>query len=211
MNKTKLKKDIAYEKIRSWIINGKLLPGQRLIVDEIKDQLSLGISPIREAIHKLEVEGFVINKPFRGAIVSSINDKDYQEILYTLSILEGFASTISFPLFPEEKKTELINKNIEAIQAIENFNFEEFIKCNREFHEMTLSFCPNKFLSVTIEQMWMKLESVRRLRSSYFPTVAREDMEEHKKIISFISNDNFNKEYVETFIRNHHLRVFSTN
>src|SRR5207248_3505224 len=54
-----LARDEAYEKIRDWIIDGTLRPGELLRDQEIAQSLGVSRTPMREALRRLEDEGFV--------------------------------------------------------------------------------------------------------------------------------------------------------
>ena len=62
-----LARDEAYEKIRDWIIDGTLRPGELLRDQEIAQSLGVSRTPIREAVTLLDQEGFVRTRPRRGA------------------------------------------------------------------------------------------------------------------------------------------------
>jgi DNA-binding GntR family transcriptional regulator len=62
--------DLAYERIRSMVVEGEILPGARLGQVELADQLGISRTPIREALRRLTGEGlveFVPNRGFRAA------------------------------------------------------------------------------------------------------------------------------------------------
>ena len=67
-------RDVAFEKIRSLIVAGELEPGQRLIEESLGQQLGMSRNPVRESLKMLEREGFVTMEPFRGALVSRLNN-----------------------------------------------------------------------------------------------------------------------------------------
>lgn len=62
--------DLAYERIRSMVIEGEIPPGARLGQVELAEQLGISRTPIREALRRLTGEGlaeFVPNRGFRAA------------------------------------------------------------------------------------------------------------------------------------------------
>ena len=63
----------AYVKLRNWILDGTLAPGAKLRDKELAEQLGVSRTPIREALLRLEDEGFVKAKPNRSTHVSSID------------------------------------------------------------------------------------------------------------------------------------------
>ena len=61
----------AYEKIRNLILSGAKLPGTRLVLAELEQELDMGRGPIREALMRLDRSGLVRNVPYKGAIVAT--------------------------------------------------------------------------------------------------------------------------------------------
>lgn len=61
----------AYEKIRDMILRGSKLPGTRLILSDLEQELGIGRGPIREALMRLDRSGLVRNIPYKGAVVAT--------------------------------------------------------------------------------------------------------------------------------------------
>ncbi|MDQ6599088.1 GntR family transcriptional regulator [Bacillus salipaludis] len=198
------KQEIAYKVIRSRILEGFYVQGQRLVIDTLGKELSLSPIPIREAIRRLEAEGLVNVKAYSGAVVSFIDENEYFEVLSTLSVLEGYAVSIGSNFVSNDQIKKLQEINIQIKEALENFNFNEYIKLNKEFHLQSINNCPNKSLYSLIEQTWEKLDTIRRLKPMYFPTRAIEAISEHNTIISLLKTKKSSQE-IELFVRQHHV------
>ena len=69
----KFVKEEAYTKIRNWILEGILKPGSKLKDKDLALQLGVSRTPIREALLRLEDEGFVQTKPNSSTLVSSVD------------------------------------------------------------------------------------------------------------------------------------------
>jgi DNA-binding GntR family transcriptional regulator len=61
----------AYEIIRDMILRGEKLPGSRLILSDLENELKIGRGPIREALMRLDRTGLIKNIPYKGAIVGT--------------------------------------------------------------------------------------------------------------------------------------------
>ncbi|MBQ9698585.1 MAG: winged helix-turn-helix transcriptional regulator, partial [Acidaminococcaceae bacterium] len=59
-------RELVCEHIREAIINGTFAPGERLMEIQMADEMGVSRTPVREAIRKLEMEGFVVMIPRRG-------------------------------------------------------------------------------------------------------------------------------------------------
>ncbi len=85
-NKSSMKSLKAYEVLRDMILGGEKLPGSRLILFDLEEELSIGRGPIREALMKLERSGLVVNLPYKGAIVATPPTKKEIFHIYELRI-----------------------------------------------------------------------------------------------------------------------------
>ena len=63
----------AYYLLREAVIDGSLKPGERLVEDSLAAQYNVSRTPLREAIHKLEMEGFLQRLPSRGLVVAELS------------------------------------------------------------------------------------------------------------------------------------------
>ncbi|EKN70535.1 GntR family transcriptional regulator [Neobacillus bataviensis LMG 21833] len=202
------KQEIAYQVIRSRITEGIYVQGQRLVIDTLGKELNLSAIPIREAIRRLEAEGLVTIKAYSGAVVSFIDENEYFEVLSTLAVLEGYAVTLSKSTINEEQIKKLQEINFLIKEALQKFDFNGYIKLNKEFHLYTIKNCPNKSLFNLIEQMWEKLDTIRRLKPMYFPSRAIEAISEHETIVSLLARTDSELE-IEQFIRQHHISAIN--
>ncbi|MFV0257629.1 MAG: GntR family transcriptional regulator [Acidimicrobiales bacterium] len=82
-------KDLAFERLREFIVTGRLAPGETIREAAWSAHLGVSKTPIREAFVRLEQEGFVRLEPYRGAIVSGYDANDIDEIFEVREILEG--------------------------------------------------------------------------------------------------------------------------
>jgi len=106
-NKSSMKSLQAYEKIRDMILSGFKLPGTRLILSELEEELGIGRGPIREALMRLDRSGLVKNIPYKGAIVATPPRR--KEILHIYDL-----------------RVELESKL--AVEAMENLTVSHFTK-----------------------------------------------------------------------------------
>jgi DNA-binding GntR family transcriptional regulator len=82
----------GYEDLRQAIVSGELLPGERLLEEELSERLSLGRAAIRMALVRLEHDGLVERERHRGARVRRVSEIEAVEILEARAALEGLAA-----------------------------------------------------------------------------------------------------------------------
>lgn len=86
-----LREDIRDQLIEE-ILGGRLAPGDRLVETRIAQEYGVSQAPVREALRDLEMFGFIVSSPFRGAIVRQISVEDLVQIYPIRAVLEGLAA-----------------------------------------------------------------------------------------------------------------------
>ncbi|MDH4259214.1 MAG: GntR family transcriptional regulator [Gammaproteobacteria bacterium] len=84
--------DRAYEAVRSGIIDGRYLAGARLTEQEIATTVGVSRTPVREALRRLDAEGLVEFTPNLGAVVTTWNQADSDEIFDLRAMLESYGA-----------------------------------------------------------------------------------------------------------------------
>jgi DNA-binding GntR family transcriptional regulator len=108
----------AYHRLRDLIVQGLLAPGSRVVETEVGQRLGFSRTPVREALQRLQQEGFVIGAP--GAqqarlTVAPLTRADAHELLNIVGELEGLAARLSAALPLAERRT--LTKALEALNA----------------------------------------------------------------------------------------------
>ena len=84
-------RDKVYDYIKQAIVSGVYKSGERIVERELADQLNVSRTPIREALFRLESQGFVKTLPRKGVVVSTLSPDEVVEIFTILSALESLA------------------------------------------------------------------------------------------------------------------------
>ncbi len=80
--------DVAYQEIRNSILLGNLVPGDKLVVNDLVETWKISNTPIKEALNRLVAEGLVETVPRRGMRVRVITPKELREIIQIRSLYE---------------------------------------------------------------------------------------------------------------------------
>ena len=106
----------AYLYLKDLILEGELKTGDRLVERELAEKLNISRTPIREALFRLESQGFVKTVPRKGVIVAEISEKEIIEVFTILSSLEVLAAKLAV----EKLDEETINTYKEYIKKVED-------------------------------------------------------------------------------------------
>ncbi|MFZ7101441.1 MAG: GntR family transcriptional regulator [Peptococcaceae bacterium] len=88
LEKVETYKDKAYKAIKASIINQDFQPGTQLNERELAERLGISRTPIREALKKLENDGWVKTEPWLGTFVMDILENDIEEIFQIRTALD---------------------------------------------------------------------------------------------------------------------------
>jgi DNA-binding GntR family transcriptional regulator len=180
MNKTV--SSMAQERIRAAILDGILPPGTRIDQNQLAKDLNTSLVPVREALKKLEGEGFVQIIPRRGAFVTDTSIKDMEDLYFARSILEGQAGYHAAANITQEKLDQLDTLHDKVRLALESHDFGEFTTLNRQFHFIIYDSAGSTYLSGMIASLWDLAERYR-YRYVFFKDQADVIQAEHKKIL----------------------------
>ena len=126
-----MKSTEAYELIRDKILVGEKLPGTRLILSDLEQELKIGRVPIREALVRLDRSGLVKNIPYKGAIVAAPPKRKEIELIYDIRVeLEIKLATEAMKNLKKKDFTVLNRLN----SKMQNGS-DDFYSLDRQFHD----------------------------------------------------------------------------
>ena len=100
-------RDVVCETLRDAVRNGILKPGERLMEIQLAEELGVSRTPVREAIRRLELEGYVIMMPRRGTYVANLSIRDINEVFEIRTSLESLSSGLAAERITDEELERL--------------------------------------------------------------------------------------------------------
>lgn len=134
----------VYNELRQRIIDGDLKSGERLREVELASTLGVSRTPVREAIKRLESEGFASYVSSRGAIVAELTPDQAVELYAVREILEGAAARFAAQ-HASAAEIQLL-RDLLAVQKDADGEAEEQSKINRRFHQTIYRAAHNRYL-----------------------------------------------------------------
>lgn len=151
--------DEAYGELRSRIVKRSFLPGTKLSGLSLSKSLNISRTPIREALRRLQSEGFVVFFPGRGFVVNSLSLDDVDQI-YTIRIpLEGLAGRLATRALSgdRERMVFLEKLNVEMERLCRDGAAEAYADRNKEFHSAIFRACGNGWLINILENLSLQM------------------------------------------------------
>ncbi|MBW1690450.1 MAG: GntR family transcriptional regulator [Deltaproteobacteria bacterium] len=193
----------VFEQIKGMILRGEIPPGRRIIESEIA--LSMGISrtPVREAVHKLEAEGFLTPLPKGGYAVRGLTISDIEDTFDIRSILESFAGYLAAIRHTDEELSSLEEKLEEFQRYLGRGDLRKLPKINTDFHELLYALSRSPRLIKIIHGLRDEIYFLRKiiLNSEKMANLSNKD---HREIVDSIRKREAKK--AERLLREHIIR-----
>lgn len=182
------KQERCYGIIRQRILDGVYGPGYRLVMDDIARELDVSPGPVREAIRRLEAEGWVVYRPNAGARVAPLDTHQWQQVMGVLAVLEGHAAALAAPRLTAQDHARLRELNDEMAASLREVDVLSFSRANRQFHATISERCPNPYLTELLRTTSDRLDSLRGTVFFYIPNRAWHSLEEHLRLVDLIES-----------------------
>jgi DNA-binding GntR family transcriptional regulator len=173
-------------------------------LDERQLSQSLGISrtPIREALNRLEQEGFIRSVPRRGMFIVRKTKQEILDIIRVWAALESMAARL-ITLHATDDEIASLRRLFTGFAGHEpRLHIDEYSEANIRFHQAIMSLSKNKVLIDTMENLFVHMRSIRR------QTIAEDDRAtrsiiDHMNIIEALEKRQ--TERAEQLVRQHSL------
>jgi len=176
----------VYQKIRKGILNGTWTPGQSLTELMLSQLLQVSRTPVREALHQLELEGLIELRPNRGAIVIGIDSSDIEDIYEIRTLLEErVARRAAARALPEDIET--LQEIVDLTEFyVERSSHDKITAMDDRFHQSLYTLSGSRMFQKTLADLHTYVEPVRE-QSIRAPGRASAMLEEHRAIVNAIS------------------------
>lgn len=151
------------EGLRNAILSGQFEPGQRLVERVLCDMTGVSRTAVREALRALEAEGLVINVPNRGPTVTSISQKEAEDIYTVRSLLEVKAAELFMEKMTDEDLAVLGRTLTEMEAAHAKGDLELVNIWKKKFYAKFVGECGNEIISRTLDQLYAKISVLRHM------------------------------------------------
>jgi DNA-binding GntR family transcriptional regulator len=149
--------DIAWRRIRTDIIHGRLPPGRKLGLGGLRQIYGVGIGTLREALNRLVSEGLVVAEGQRGFAVAPVSAADFREIAALRLLLECHAIERSFAAGGLDWEGQVVGAHHKLatlerrLLAGENADTTLWKRYDREFHHLLVAACGSTALLETYD------------------------------------------------------------
>ncbi|WP_371526281.1 GntR family transcriptional regulator [Streptomyces sp. NBC_01283] len=174
----------VYEALLELITTRALQPGQHLVESELAGHLGVSRQPVREALQRLNTEGWVDLRPAQGAFVHEPTEEEADQLLTVRTLLEAEAARLAAANTGTAGITALEELCAKGEQAVADGEVDLVVTTNAAFHAKVMELAGNVVLAELAGQV------DRRVRWYYTPVARRRGKQswiEHRALIAAIA------------------------
>ena len=178
----------VYRHLEAALREGQLHHGTCLDQDRLCEELGVSRTPLRDALLRLEAEGFVTIQPRKGVYIPPVSDAFVKSACQILGALEADCLDTVFPLLTSRHIRQLEESNKRQEQFLERRQAVEYHAENARFHDIFLSLSSNTLLYQTIGPLRRRLDMLQDHPLAY--EQARAALNDHCRIIDSLKMKN---------------------
>ncbi|MFH8731045.1 MULTISPECIES: GntR family transcriptional regulator [unclassified Streptomyces] len=174
----------VYEALLELITTRALQPGQHLVESELAGHLGVSRQPVREALQRLNTEGWVDLRPAQGAFVHEPTEDEADQLLTVRTLLEAEAARLAAANAGKAGIAALEELCARGEQAVADGDVELVVATNAAFHAKVMELAGNVVLGELAGQV------DRRVRWYYQPVARQRGKQswiEHRELIAAIA------------------------
>lgn len=179
--------DQVYDMLLDRIVALDLEPGSRLPMDRLAHELGVSLSPLREALNRLNSQGLVVVAPYKGWAVSELPSMDEirqlfgaRELIETGAIRQ--AGAVDAELIG--KLADLVRR-MEAMAGRKRLDVRAANELDAQFHRMLIGLAGNRYLLTAFDSLHAHVQ-IARLYRDKSSNQMRAANQEHAAIVDAI-------------------------
>jgi GntR family transcriptional regulator, carbon starvation induced regulator len=187
-----LRSERAYQRLRREIILGELMPGERLRAADLQERFGLGLTPIREALTRLSVEGMVEGESHRGPRVPGLSQDGLADLFATRRDVERLCLTRALAAGDALWEAgivaafHLLSRTPLPLSGEERDGVAAWERHHRAFHLSLVSACGSEWLMrfwTTLVDHSERYRKLRLLTLGVEPMVADRVARDHERLM----------------------------
>lgn len=187
MKKPKTLTELVYEDIKRDILSGGISPGSKISLEDTASRLDVSLTPVREALTKLQQEGIVQYIPRAGWRASKLSKKTYLKYRELQMVLELTLTELALPHVTDETIDKMDAANQKLQYCIDHLPQDELpqalLQINDSIHMMLFSCYDNEIMTKALQNVWNMMGYYRLVLfgTPYFREIGYKD---HAQLIA---------------------------
>lgn len=191
----------VYTYLKRKLNDGSMKPGAFLDLNALGEDLGLSRTPLRDALLRLEAEGFITIHARRGVVVNALDIHTIRNSYQILGSLEAAAIQEAAAAFSPEDAGRMLALNERMRESLSRNDFDDYYEANLAFHDVYLSMSANTELRRMVKILKERLYDFPRLEG-YLSQWELASTEEHEELARRLLSASF--ESAASFARDVH-------
>jgi len=195
---------IIYNRLKSMIIERKLMPGEKIYQDKLAHEFGVSRTPLVSALKKLEHEKLITAMPRRGFYVRLFSKQEMIHIFELREVLEGLAAR-KVAMRISDSQIHRLTRFFSGFEAsADEIDLKKYREEDRRFHSFIIEIAGGDILSSILETFSILTLGYQFVEQEGLVRPPNETIHEHKAIIEAIAKrDPINaEELVRRHLRN---------
>lgn len=195
-------REVVYEQLKTAVLSGTFAQGERLVEHDIATRLQVSRTPVREALKRLESEGFLEALPKQGLVVKEHSDDEIREIYLIREALESLAAGYAARNATKSdlRNLEMLVAEMDRVNANPGANAEDIFEAHRRFSEAYNRASHMPTLVHMIESLREQVARLRRVSLSGSKRKVEAQREHHELLDAIVARKS---ELAVELARNH--------
>lgn len=175
------------ERLRELIVEGALVPGEKIAEKALCERFGVSRTPLREALKVLAADGFIELTPNRGATVSRLTVEDLDNVFPIIGALEALAGELACRQRNDEELAEIRALHYQMVLHYKRGERSAYFQLNQQIHEAIMAAARNPDLARSHRTLSGR---IRRARYQANMSSTRWDkaIAEHEEILKCLEN-----------------------
>lgn len=180
---------IAYEYIKSRILDGVLRPAQRLVESQLAEEIKVSRNTVKKVLLQLEQEHLIVIENNKGAKVLSLSIEEIQEYYEIRKVLEILVVKAAVEHITDVALHLMGDIFAKMCEFRDKQDYDSYSRCNSRFHDIIYE-ASGKSVAVNMIK-GIKIQLTRfRFRTMLVPGRSDDSIREHKALLdAFIAKD----------------------
>lgn len=180
-------RDKIFDILKGWILDGTVLPGERLVESLLAKKLQVSRAPLREALWLLSHRGLVTIRAHQGAFVAKLSSRDIRETFEVRETLETYAARRVHATLTDAGRVRLREDLKRLEDAARKRDIAAFTEADFQFHKTLWALAGNRQLEEILVWISSRFFGYQLVRDVHEPAFKFDEMfEEHRRIVELV-------------------------
>jgi DNA-binding GntR family transcriptional regulator len=176
------------DEVRQAILNGSLLPGERLVERDLAARMGTSLTVVREAIIQLEAEGLITKRTNSSTHVTELSPSEINQIFSVRYVLEEYAFVEAARLGSAQEIVQIDRLHQEALHSAKAGNGRRYIQQDFAWHEAVWQMSHNQCLLDSLKRVVLPLFGFSLIASAVQKSFdLQQDARSHEPLLKAIS------------------------